>query len=89
MGRDVRLNGGRLPAVANRGGRPIPVGPHYRFCETNEALAFDRHLSAAVFPLADLAIIVHNTRRTSTGGAMPRPSRRDPTDLLAAAESGN
>jgi urease subunit beta len=28
--------------VANKGDRPIQVGSHYHFAETNEALAFDR-----------------------------------------------
>src|SRR6201982_1805429 len=28
--------------VANRGDRPIQVGSHYHFAETNSALAFDR-----------------------------------------------
>ena len=28
--------------VANTGDRPIQVGSHYHFAETNEALAFDR-----------------------------------------------
>jgi urease subunit beta len=28
--------------VANTGGRPIQVGSHYHFAETNVALAFDR-----------------------------------------------
>src|SRR5881392_2018656 len=28
--------------VANRGDRPIQVGSHYHFFETNEALQFDR-----------------------------------------------
>ena len=28
--------------VANRGDRPIQVGSHYHFHETNEALSFDR-----------------------------------------------
>ena len=28
--------------VANAGDRPIQVGSHYHFAETNEALAFDR-----------------------------------------------
>ena len=28
--------------VANRGDRPIQVGSHYHFAETNAALAFDR-----------------------------------------------
>jgi urease subunit beta len=29
--------------VANTGDRPIQVGSHYHFAETNPALAFDRH----------------------------------------------
>jgi urease subunit beta len=42
---DIALNAG-LDAigldVANRGDRPIQVGSHYHFAETNPALAFDR-----------------------------------------------
>ena len=42
---DVDLNVG-LPhttlIVANTGDRPIQVGSHYHFAETNPALAFDR-----------------------------------------------
>jgi urease subunit beta len=41
----VELNSG-LPAVtlkvANTGDRPIQVGSHYHFFETNEALSFER-----------------------------------------------
>ena len=47
-GHDVRLNSGRVSTrvlVANRGDRPIQVGSHYHFYETNEALVFNRHLS--------------------------------------------
>jgi urease subunit beta len=29
-------------AVVNRGDRPIQVGSHYHFAETNDALGFDR-----------------------------------------------
>jgi urease subunit beta len=39
------LNAGRRTltmTVANRGDRPIQVGSHYHFAETNTALAFDR-----------------------------------------------
>lgn len=42
---DLVLNEGRQTveiAVANRGDRPIQVGSHYHFVETNRALAFDR-----------------------------------------------
>jgi urease subunit beta len=42
---EIELNAG-LPrtklTVANTGDRPIQVGSHYHFAETNEALAFDR-----------------------------------------------
>jgi len=42
---DIELNKGRRTvtlAVANTGDRPIQVGSHYHFFETNPALAFDR-----------------------------------------------
>jgi urease subunit beta len=42
---DVELNSGRptiTVRVANSGDRPIQVGSHYHFVETNEALSFDR-----------------------------------------------
>jgi urease subunit beta len=42
---DIVLNEGRpaiVLAVANTGDRPIQVGSHYHFAETNAALAFDR-----------------------------------------------
>jgi urease subunit beta len=43
--RDITLNAGRKTAtllVANSGDRPIQVGSHYHFFETNPALKFDR-----------------------------------------------
>jgi urease subunit gamma/beta len=43
---ELVLNEGRSAIqleVANRGDRPIQVGSHYHFSETNRALAFDRH----------------------------------------------
>ena len=42
---ELELNKGRNPItieVANSGDRPIQVGSHYHFFETNEALKFDR-----------------------------------------------
>lgn len=42
---DITLNAGAEAVtlvVANRGDRPIQVGSHYHFFETNEALDFDR-----------------------------------------------
>ena len=42
---DIELNAGRPTLtleVANSGDRPIQVGSHYHFFETNDALVFDR-----------------------------------------------
>ena len=42
---EIELNAGRSTitlTVANTGDRPIQVGSHYHFAETNGALAFDR-----------------------------------------------
>jgi urease subunit beta len=42
---DLELNSGRPTrslTVANTGDRPIQVGSHYHFYETNQALVFDR-----------------------------------------------
>jgi urease subunit beta len=42
---ELELNAGRATItleVANTGDRPIQVGSHYHFAETNDALAFDR-----------------------------------------------
>jgi urease subunit beta len=45
---DIELNVGRATAsvkVANTGDRPIQVGSHFHFYETNPALEFDRAVS--------------------------------------------
>ena len=45
---EIELNAGRptvAVTVANTGDRPIQVGSHYHFFETNEALVFDRSLA--------------------------------------------
>ncbi|TWR83067.1 urease subunit beta [Pseudomonas saxonica] len=42
---EIELNVGRRThtlSVSNRGDRPIQVGSHYHFFETNDALMFDR-----------------------------------------------
>jgi urease subunit beta len=44
-GGDIEINAGRRTLkvkVANRGDRPIQVGSHYHFYETNSALEFER-----------------------------------------------
>ena len=50
---DIKINEDRTSirvSVANSGDRPIQVGSHYHFAETNEALVFDR-VSARGFRL--------------------------------------
>jgi urease subunit beta len=45
---EIELNAGRPVTeleVANTGDRPVQVGSHYHFAETNPALAFDRALA--------------------------------------------
>ncbi len=45
---EIELNAGAnvvTIAVANTGDRPIQVGSHYHFAETNPALRFDRALA--------------------------------------------
>ena len=45
---EIELNVGRETVqvnVANMGDRPIQVGSHYHFYETNSALTFDRELT--------------------------------------------
>ncbi len=45
---EIELNAGReaiTGVVANTGDRPIQVGSHYHFFETNSALRFDRDLA--------------------------------------------
>ncbi|MGA8050674.1 MAG: urease subunit beta [Burkholderiales bacterium] len=44
-GGEIELNAGRKTvtlAVTNSGDRPVQVGSHYHFFETNEALRFER-----------------------------------------------
>lgn len=45
---DIELNVGRVGVtmkVANSGDRPIQVGSHFHFFETNPALQFDRQIA--------------------------------------------
>ena len=45
---DIELNKGQpvtVLMVANTGDRPVQVGSHYHFAETNAALSFDRDVA--------------------------------------------
>lgn len=53
---EIELNAGLVRTsmvVANTGDRPVQVGSHYHFAETNPALAFDR--AAALGQRLDIA----------------------------------
>ena len=67
---DIELNAG-LPVteleVANTGDRPIQVGSHYHFAETNPALTFDR--AAARGQRLDIA--AGTAVRTQVAAAVP------------------
>ena len=54
----ISLNEGREAVtltVANTGDRPVQVGSHYHFAETNPALAFDREAARGM--RLDLSLI--------------------------------
>lgn len=45
---EIELNAGQptiVVEVANTGDRPVQVGSHYHFFETNEGLSFDRQMA--------------------------------------------
>ena len=74
---EITLNAGRTCitlAVTNSGERPIQVGSHYHFAETNNALVFDR--SAAL-----------GFRLNITAGTAVRfePGQRRTVELVALA----
>ena len=48
---DIELNAGAATVtlrVANTGDRPVQVGSHYHFHETNAALEFDREMASGM-----------------------------------------
>jgi urease subunit beta len=50
---EISLNEGKTTlkiSVANKGDRPIQVGSHYHFYETNSALEFERELTRGFRP---------------------------------------
>ena len=68
---DLELNTGRRVTrltVANTGDRPIQVGSHYHFYETNAALSFDRE--AARGNHGDFHHVYH-LRHQRHGGKIP------------------
>jgi urease subunit beta len=76
---DIELNVGRATAsvqVANTGDRPIQIGSHFHFYETNPALAFDR-------------AVAYGMRLNITAGTAVRfePGQQRTVELVALAGS--
>ncbi len=76
---DIELNVGRATAsvqVANTGDRPIQIGSHFHFYETNPALTFDRAVS-------------YGMRLNITAGTAVRfePGQQRTVELVALAGS--
>ena len=66
---DIELNAGRRTlslTVANSGDRPIQVGSHYHFFETNPALKFDRKKARGM--RLDIAAGTAVAMRSACGG---------------------
>jgi urease subunit gamma/beta len=93
---EITLNEGRREAtltVTNRGDRPIQVGSHYPFDETNRALDFDRLLAAGMrldIPAGAAARFEPGESKTVrlvavTGGAWRENPANERAELLAHA----
>ena len=67
-GGEHALNPGRRTAtvlVKNASDRPIQVGSHYHFAETNGALGFDRVLAQGMRLHVDRGIVVNDTIKSA------------------------
>ena len=74
---EIEINAGRPTVtltVANTGDRPIQVGSHYHFYETNAALAFDREQARAAGSTSRLGRRRGSSRgRAAKSGSSPMP----------------
>jgi urease subunit beta len=77
---DIELNAGLKRTeitVANTGDRPIQVGSHYHFAETNPALAFNRTLARGQrLDIAAGTAVRFEPGQTKTVGLVPFQGRR-------------
>ncbi len=73
----------RQLAVTNRGDRPIQVGSHYHFIETNRALQFDRATRTACGSTSRPALPCGSSR------ARPARSRSSPSPVNRVIQGGN
>ena len=92
---DLELNAGlarSVLTVANTGDRPIQVGSHYHFAETNAALSFDRRVRGQRLDIAAAPRPLRAWANTGNHpGSLPRrahglwfPRRSDGSDILMA-----
>ena len=75
---NIELNSGKeviIISVSNSGDRPIQVGSHYHFYETNKALIFKRELT-------------HGTRLDIPAGTSIRFEPGDTTEVKLVSYSG-
>jgi len=87
---DIELNVGRRTLslkVANSGDRPIQVGSHYHFFETNDALTFDRAASRGMRLNIPAGTAVRFDRAEPRGRA-GRPGRASPGVRVCRADHG-
>jgi urease subunit beta len=76
---DIILNEGRdaiTLTVANTGDRPVQIGSHYHFAETNAALDFDRKIARGMRLDIAAGTAVRFEPWTNTGGSAYRDSWR-------------
>jgi urease subunit gamma/beta len=86
---DIVLNEGRPPreiVVTNTGDRPIQVGSHYHFYETNRALAFDREAVRGMhLDIPAGAAVRFEPGEQKTVRLVPARQRRDGVDRSDAS----
>ena len=69
---EIELNSGRRTVeieVANTGDRPIQVGSHYHFYETNNALQFDREAARGMRLNINKQLSIRQTDAVARGRA--------------------
>ena len=83
---DIELNAGAEAitlAVSNTGDRPVQVGSHYHFFETNPALQFDRAAARADDPGLRFAVV-----RTRRGGCVEGRARSGNLSVQCGIRAG-
>lgn len=88
---EIELNAGRRTltlSVANSGDRPVQVGSHYHFFETNDALLFDRAATRGMRLNIPAGTAVRFEPGAEPRGGAGRAERRTPRVRLRRARDG-